>query len=82
MYNGGCLIPQCPPKIWEARSWSGEGRRPSGTLHSTGFTPLDRACSSSSSSSSLKCVWLPWPWWSLASSNWPYGFHLLWGYSW
>ncbi|CAA7021497.1 unnamed protein product [Microthlaspi erraticum] len=55
----------CPPKNWEARSWSGDGRRPSGALHSTGFGSLDRACgSSSSSSSSLKCVWLPWPWWS------------------
>ncbi|CAA7044056.1 unnamed protein product [Microthlaspi erraticum] len=62
-YKGWCLIPQCPPKNWEARSWSGEGRRPSGTLHSTGFA-LDRACGSSSSSSSSKCVWLPWPWWS------------------
>ncbi|CAA7021494.1 unnamed protein product [Microthlaspi erraticum] len=58
---------KCPPKNWEARSWSGDGRRPSGTLHSTEFGSLDRACgSSSSSSSSLKCVWLPWPWKSLA----------------
>ncbi|CAA7056779.1 unnamed protein product [Microthlaspi erraticum] len=29
----GVWIPQCPPKNWEARSWSGDGRRPSG--HST-----------------------------------------------
>ncbi|CAA7048975.1 unnamed protein product [Microthlaspi erraticum] len=60
----GVWIPQCPPKNWEARSWSGDGRRPSGALHSTGFTSLDRACGSSPSSSSSKCVWLPWPWWS------------------
>ncbi|CAA7056784.1 unnamed protein product [Microthlaspi erraticum] len=26
---------KCPPKNWEARSWSGDGRRPSGALHST-----------------------------------------------
>ncbi|CAA7023855.1 unnamed protein product [Microthlaspi erraticum] len=37
----------CPPKNWEARSWSGDGRRPSGALHSTGFGSLDRACGSS-----------------------------------
>ncbi|CAA7038948.1 unnamed protein product [Microthlaspi erraticum] len=24
---------KCPPKNWEARSWSGDGRRPSGALH-------------------------------------------------
>ncbi|CAA7053659.1 unnamed protein product [Microthlaspi erraticum] len=36
---------KCPPKNWEARSWSGDGRRPSGALHSTGFS-LDRACGS------------------------------------
>ncbi|CAA7021343.1 unnamed protein product [Microthlaspi erraticum] len=66
----GVWIPQCPPKNWETRSWSGDGRRPSGALHATGFGSLDRACgSSSSSSSSSKWVWLPWPWWSLASSN-------------
>ncbi|CAA7047554.1 unnamed protein product [Microthlaspi erraticum] len=52
----GVWIPQCPPKNWEARSWSGDGRRPSGALHSTGFGSLDRACGSSSSSSSSKCV--------------------------
>ncbi|CAA7042899.1 unnamed protein product [Microthlaspi erraticum] len=23
----------CPPKNWETRSWSGDGRRPSGALH-------------------------------------------------
>ncbi|CAA7054553.1 unnamed protein product [Microthlaspi erraticum] len=34
----GVWIPQCPPKNWEARSWSGDGRRPSGALHATGFT--------------------------------------------
>ncbi|CAA7041325.1 unnamed protein product [Microthlaspi erraticum] len=28
----------CPPKNWEARSWSGDGRRPSGALHSTGLS--------------------------------------------
>ncbi|CAA7035418.1 unnamed protein product [Microthlaspi erraticum] len=28
---------KCPPKNWEARSWSGDGRRPSGALHSTGL---------------------------------------------
>ncbi|CAA7023895.1 unnamed protein product [Microthlaspi erraticum] len=33
----GVWIPQCPPKNWEARSWSGDGRRPSGALHATGF---------------------------------------------
>ncbi|CAA7044994.1 unnamed protein product [Microthlaspi erraticum] len=32
----GVWIPQCPPKNWEARSWSGDGRRPSGALHSLG----------------------------------------------
>ncbi|CAA7042296.1 unnamed protein product [Microthlaspi erraticum] len=32
----GVWIPQCAPKNWEARSWSGDGRRPSGALHSTG----------------------------------------------
>ncbi|CAA7047671.1 unnamed protein product [Microthlaspi erraticum] len=26
----------CPPKNWETRSWSGDGRRPSGALHATG----------------------------------------------
>ncbi|CAA7017836.1 unnamed protein product [Microthlaspi erraticum] len=65
----------CPPKNWETRSWSGDGRRPSGALHATGVAScgsLDRACgSSSSSSSSLKCVWLPWPWWSIGSSYCP-----------
>ncbi|CAA7020064.1 unnamed protein product [Microthlaspi erraticum] len=54
----GVWIPQCPPKNWETRSWSGDGRRPSGALHATGVAScgsLDRACgSSSSSSSSLK----------------------------
>ncbi|CAA7018900.1 unnamed protein product [Microthlaspi erraticum] len=29
----GVWIPQCPPKNWETRSWSGDGRRPSGALH-------------------------------------------------
>ncbi|CAA7056360.1 unnamed protein product [Microthlaspi erraticum] len=24
---------KCPPKNWETRSWSGDGRRPSGALH-------------------------------------------------
>ncbi|CAA7053402.1 unnamed protein product [Microthlaspi erraticum] len=71
----GVWIPQCPPKNWETRSWSGDGRRPSGALHATGVAScgsLDRACgSSSSSSSSLKCVWLPWPWWSIGSSYCP-----------
>ncbi|CAA7045054.1 unnamed protein product [Microthlaspi erraticum] len=32
----GVWIPQCPPKNWETRSWSGDGRRPSGALHATG----------------------------------------------
>ncbi|CAA7045580.1 unnamed protein product [Microthlaspi erraticum] len=32
----GVWIPQCPPKNWEARSWSGDGRRPSGALHQLG----------------------------------------------
>ncbi|CAA7031587.1 unnamed protein product [Microthlaspi erraticum] len=46
-----------PPKELGGRSWSGDGRRPSGALHSTGFGSLDRACGSSSSSSSSKvCV--------------------------
>ncbi|CAA7038787.1 unnamed protein product [Microthlaspi erraticum] len=36
----------CPPKNWEARSWSGEGKRPSGALHSTMSMQLDRACGS------------------------------------
>ncbi|CAA7015534.1 unnamed protein product [Microthlaspi erraticum] len=33
----GVWIPQCPPKNWETRSWSGDGRRPSGALHATGL---------------------------------------------
>ncbi|CAA7056765.1 unnamed protein product [Microthlaspi erraticum] len=37
-----------PPKELGGRSWSGDGRRPSGALHSTGFASLDRACGSSS----------------------------------
>ncbi|CAA7036477.1 unnamed protein product [Microthlaspi erraticum] len=28
---------KCPPKNWETRSWSGDGRRPSGALHATGL---------------------------------------------
>ncbi|CAA7021446.1 unnamed protein product [Microthlaspi erraticum] len=62
----GVWIPQCPPKNWEARSWSGDGRRPSGALHATGFlaahsielaAPLPPLLH-------LQSVWLPWPWWS------------------
>ncbi|CAA7014151.1 unnamed protein product [Microthlaspi erraticum] len=56
-----------PPKNWEARSWSGDGRRPSGALHSL-FCALDRACSPLPLPQS---VWLPWPWWSIASSYCP-----------
>ncbi|CAA7057697.1 unnamed protein product [Microthlaspi erraticum] len=48
---------KCPPKNWETRSWSGDGRRPSGALHATGVASwLTRSSLrlSSSSSSSLK----------------------------
>ncbi|CAA7018965.1 unnamed protein product [Microthlaspi erraticum] len=57
-----CILP--PKELGGTRSWSGDGRRPSGALHSTGFGSLDRACGSSSSLLHRKCVWLPWPWWS------------------
>ncbi|CAA7053420.1 unnamed protein product, partial [Microthlaspi erraticum] len=58
----------CPPKNWEAGRGLEmvDGRQE----HSIDWVrSLDLG--SSSSSSSLKCVWLPWPWWSMASSYCP-----------
>ncbi|CAA7018032.1 unnamed protein product [Microthlaspi erraticum] len=60
----GVWIPQCPPKNWEARSWSGDGRRPSGALHCNWVASLDRACGSSSLLLHLQSGVAPWPWWS------------------
>ncbi|CAA7061982.1 unnamed protein product [Microthlaspi erraticum] len=73
---------KCPPKNWETRSWSGDGRRPSGALHCNwvALGSLDRACGSSSSSSSSQsgCGFLGLGG-ALASST--VGVHLL-GKSW
>ncbi|CAA7030351.1 unnamed protein product [Microthlaspi erraticum] len=54
----GVWIPQCPPKNWEARSWSGDGRRPSGALHSTGFPRSIELAAPLLPLLHLKCVWL------------------------
>ncbi|CAA7044044.1 unnamed protein product [Microthlaspi erraticum] len=58
----GVWIPQCPPKNWEARSWSGDGRRPSGALHQLGSA---RSIELAAPLLLPQSVWLPWPWWSL-----------------
>ncbi|CAA7037054.1 unnamed protein product [Microthlaspi erraticum] len=34
--DGNFRRKRVPPKNWETRSWSGDGRRPSGALHATG----------------------------------------------
>ncbi|CAA7038422.1 unnamed protein product [Microthlaspi erraticum] len=60
-----CIL---PPKELGGRSWSGDGRRPSGALHSTGL-PHSIELAAPLLPPSLKCVWLPWPWWSMASST-------------
>ncbi|CAA7047758.1 unnamed protein product [Microthlaspi erraticum] len=60
----GVWIPQCPPKNWELGRGleMGDGHQE----HSINWVRLTRSSLRLlfSSSSSLKCVWLPWPWWS------------------
>ncbi|CAA7050795.1 unnamed protein product, partial [Microthlaspi erraticum] len=50
------IEPQCPPKNWETRSWSGDGRRPSGALHQLGCLTRSSLWLLFLSSSSSKCV--------------------------